>query len=196
TKQVSVRKQREKSTLSSYIEAFGVEMHACAFCRRNGRRYVTATGSTRCSECVNAHQSCDRSSAESATLLRIVREKKRLRKQRLETREGLSALRRSLEASQAVVQQTQSQIMAAFAKLDRLEKMEDRLEERGAKAAGVLDALEREESGVETEVLFQQPVGGPSQFTADLDWGSTELGDFLLSSSGVVGENFSVNIGH
>lgn len=109
-------------------------------------------------------------------MARVVREKKRLRQQRLDTREELSSLRRSLEASQSVVQQTQAHIMAAFAKLERIEKMEDHLEERGAQAASELEATEADPPP------SALPAEAPTEPVLDPRWSALNIPEEMLFS--------------
>lgn len=102
-----------------------------------------------------------------------------------------------------MVQDTQAQIMAAFAKLERIEKMEDHLEEKGIPAAEAMDAREVEDldelDRLETEERqgaeagFLDAAQLPPDVLDTIDWNSLS---FSAGFDAVVGESSSANVGH
>lgn len=102
-----------------------------------------------------------------------------------------------------MVQDTQTQIMAAFAKLERIEKLEDHLEEKGTPAAEAVDAKEVEDldelERLETDERQGAEAGSldaiqlPPDMLDTIDWDSLS---FSAGFDVVVGESSSANVGH
>jgi hypothetical protein len=112
-------------------------------------------------------------------VLRVVRERKKLRRERQSTRSELSALRQ-------VYEKTHSDILATFAKLERLERQEEFLEERGHELARRgFESLEEMERADRQQPEIDANVPPDNDFGA-IDWDAMgALDGFVIPSLGV-----------